>query len=68
MKVTVRTNSRTPSVQVNVSAYDKLTPRSAIAAADIAYGTYSHCDVYNNDRQYRVTGGAHSKRRAVRVR
>jgi hypothetical protein len=67
MKAYVR-NPQGQEVQVIVSAYDKLTPRSAIAAADIAYGPFSHCDVVSGNKQYRVTGGAHSKRMARRIK
>jgi len=67
MNASVR-NPQGKSVQVRVSACDKLTPKSAIAAADIAFGSFSHCDVTDGKKQYRVTGGAGSKRRARLVR
>jgi hypothetical protein len=70
MKVNVRANNG-QSVRVTVSAYDKLTPRSAIAAANIGFGQASHCDVSaridGGFKQYRVTGTG-DKRRARKIR
>jgi hypothetical protein len=68
MKVNVRANNG-QTVQVNVSAYERLTPASAVAAADIAFGSASHCTVSVREdgklAQYRVTG-LNAKRRARR--
>lgn len=68
MIVNVRANDR-QSVQVEIKAYQHLTPKSAIAAANVAFGSASHCDVSaiidGEFKQYRVTGLG-SKRRARR--
>jgi len=61
-------NGRETRVQFR---YNSLTPKSAIAAANIAFGEFSHCDVSarvsGQFKQYRVTGRGRS-RRARRVR
>lgn len=65
MKVNVKANNQ-QETQVTISAYDKLTPTSAIAAADIAFGTTSHCDISaridGEFKQYRVTGYGENRR------
>lgn len=70
MKVNVRANNG-QSVRVDISAFTELTPESAIAAANIAFGAASHCDVSKREggklKQYRVTGFG-PRRRARRVR
>lgn len=65
MKANVRTNNG-QSVQVEINAYKELTPKSALAAAEIAFGPFSHCDVSarvdGEFKQYRVTGKFDSRR------
>lgn len=61
MKVTVSTNRET--IQVEVPRYKELTPRSAIAAASIAFGAGANCKVSDGQKTYRV-GGVDSKRQA----
>lgn len=65
MNASVRTSSGL-EVELTISRYDELTPKSAIAAANIAFGPAAHCDVCDEKRQYRVTGQG-DKRRARKV-
>lgn len=59
MKVTVSTQNQT--VEVSVPRYSTLTPKSAIAAAHVAFGAGANCKVSDGQKTYRV-GGAGSKR------
>ena len=54
-------------VEVRLSSETKFGPQQAIAAAEIAFGAFSHCDVVHGKKQYRVTGKSW-KRNARRVK
>ena len=80
----IEANVRTANsnlMTVRLSGYDRLTPKAAISAANVAFGSFSHCDVSWTDKgdwerwvegeaefvQYRVTGVG-EKRRARKVK